>query len=119
MAAVQGYLELHKGLRGALVLAAFLVASFALYLVVAIWFIGAPGTTRNFSADFMLPSFCLLLAVICDLAIARTLYKPSHRTFALTLALASGAIIVGAILVSLAVWRSHWFEMFRWIFQPS
>ena len=119
MAAVQAYLELHKGLRGALVLVAFLVASFALYIMVAIWFIGAPGTTRNFSADFLLPSFCVLLAIICDLGIAQALHQPGRRTFGSTLSFASGAIIVGAVLVSLAVWRSHWFEMFRWIFQPS
>ena len=116
---VQAYLELHKRLRSAFVLAAFLVASFALYLVVAIWFIGAPGTIRNFSADFVLPLSCLLFAIICDLGIASALHQPTLRTFWSTLTLASGAIIVGAILVSLAVWRSHWFEMFRWIFQPS
>jgi hypothetical protein len=116
MGTIHGYLELHRGLRSILVLAAFLLASSALYLVVAIWLVGVPGTTPNFSADFMLPSSCLLLALTCDFVIASLLHQPGQRAFWISLAIASGAIIVGATFVSVAIWRAHWFELVKEIF---
>ena len=119
MGPILGYLELHKGLRGTLLFAGFLVASVALYVVVALWPVGIPGASPNFFWDSVLPLSCVLLALICDFAIARILHELMRRSFWSTLTLVSGAIVVGATLVSVAIWRGNWFELVKEIFHSS
>jgi len=69
MGPIHEYLELHKGLRGTLLFTGFLVASVALYVVVALWIVGIPGASPSFFWDSVLPSSFLLVTLICGLGV--------------------------------------------------
>ena len=113
MGATHNYLGQHKRLRGAFLFLVFFVASIALYVVVALWLVGIPGASPNFFWDSVLPLSCVLLVSICDFIIARILHQMRPGAFWSTLTLVSVAIVVGATLVSVAIWRGNWFELVK------
>lgn len=110
----QSYLELHKGFRNALLVSSFLISSVALYLGMAIHFL-------VFKADengLLLMSLSVL-ALVLDIVIAWILSRSWRRSFGQIFVLVSAATIVGAILVSMSVWREHWIELVRELFRSA
>jgi len=102
MAEIGNYLESHKKLRIALLATGFVVASVSLYMaVVAVLFI---------QYSYLMITVLLVVALGCDIGIAWLLQRHTRRSFWLTIAFTSSAVVLGAILVSMGVWRGHWAE---------
>jgi hypothetical protein len=118
MGAIHNYLGLHKELRATLVFAGFAVASFAVYAAISLGYIGVEPRP-NILWDRVLPPSFLLLALLSDLGIVWILHQPRRRGLWSTFVLVSAAIIVGAILASVAIWREHWIEMVGELFRST
>lgn len=102
IAAVGNYLESHRNLRTALLVMCLIVASVSLYMaVVASLFMEDPG--------WMIP-VSLFFAFCFDVGTAFLLRPLTRRSIWLNLIFASIAVVGGAIIVSMAVWRGHWID---------
>jgi ABC-type molybdate transport system permease subunit len=102
MAEIGNYLESHRKLRIAFSATGFVVASVSLYMAV---------TALLFMGDGYLMIAVLLLVVLgFDVGIAWLLQRHTRRSFWLTIAFTSGAVVLGAIFVSMGVWHGHWAE---------
>ena len=109
------YLELHRGLRAALLSVCFLIASFTLYFEIAMYVLnlGSPGIHYTLSDRLLVIVPILLFAVVLNAAVAWILHKPDRRNFWAMFALGLGVIIVGAILASIIIWREHWIDFVK------
>lgn len=101
------YLESHKKLWTALAMTGLLAASFSSFMGAA--------------ACFFLPDRRLIvpfgsLALILDLGIGWTIHKRTGRSFRVAILISSAAVVVGAALISVAIWRGNWLELVREIF---
>jgi hypothetical protein len=119
MGAFHTYLDLHNGLRGTILFAGLFVGSIALYMVAAFWLVGIPGARPNFFLDWVLPSCFLFVTLTSGFGMGWILYRPGARGLWATFSLVLGAILIGTILVSVAIWRGHWMELVREIFRST
>lgn len=107
------YFAQHNRLRVILLSVGFVVASFALYITLALGYIGVPGALPNVLWDRIIPALSMIAVLAIDVCIAWTLFPNSNRGLGTRLLQTSAVIIGGAILTSLAVMRGHWFEMMK------
>jgi hypothetical protein len=107
------YLAQHNRLRVILLSVGFVVASFALYVALALGYIGIPGAGPDVLWDRIIPALSLIAVLTIDVCIAWMLFPNSNRGFGTRLLQTSAMIIAGAILTSLAVMREHWLEMMK------
>jgi hypothetical protein len=112
MRPIHSYLELHKGLRTLLLWFCIAAASLVLFLGIAIHFFVFKGDEHG----LVLLSLCLL-ALALDTLITWILSASLRRTYGQVFIAVSGAILVGATLVSVAVWRTHWLALVKELFQ--
>ena len=112
-----GYLAQHNRLRVILLSVGFVVASFALYVALALGYVGVPGALPDVLWDRIIPALFLVAVLAIDVFLAWTLFPSSSRGFATRLLQTSAVIIGGAILTSLAVMREHWLEMMKELFR--
>ena len=115
MAGNQSYLELHKGLRVILLLACFVFASVALFMGAAYNFV-VPGGRPYDISDFMMPFSAVLASFLLSLGMAKMVHQPARRGLWPTVVVIFGAVMLGAVVASIAVWRQHWFELVKEIF---
>jgi hypothetical protein len=87
----------------------FLIASISLYVGVAAQLF-VPKLTH---ADRLVPPFAILLAFLLDMAVTLGLSRSGKRRLIWNLLLVSAAVILGAILTSVAVMRGSWWEMVK------
>jgi len=112
MSAIRSYLEMHKGPRAVLLCVCFGIASVVLFMGAAYNFV-VPGGRPSDGWDVLLPVSLLLIAVLLCFAMAWSLSQPRRRSFWVTFALVGGGIVVGAALVSIALWRGNWLELVK------
>jgi hypothetical protein len=114
MGAIFNGLELHKRWRTLILSLCFAIASVALYFGITVHFF-------IFKADEngLVLLLLLLFALILDVLITRILASSSRRTFGQVFIVVSAAILVGAIVVSFAIWRTHWLELVRELFHST
>jgi hypothetical protein len=112
MGPIHSYLELHKGLRTLLLCFCLGIASVVLFLGIAIHFFVFKGDEHG----LVLLSLCVL-TLILDILITSILSASLRRTYGRVFIAVSGAILVGATLVSVVIWRTHWFELVKELFQ--
>jgi hypothetical protein len=67
--------------------------------------------------DVLLPLSFLLITLISSIGITWMFYQPGRRGLWRTFVLVSVAIMVGAVLTSVAIWRQHWIELVREMFR--
>jgi hypothetical protein len=111
MGPIYAYLELHKGLRTLVLSLCLGIASVVLFLGIAIHFFVFKGDEHG----LVLLSLSLL-ALVLDILITRILVLFLQRTYGQVFVAVSGAILVGATIVSVVVWRTHWFELVKELF---
>jgi hypothetical protein len=107
--------ELTEGLRRFFLGASFVVASFLLYLGVAMWLL-TPGGYHESLLEQAIPALFILFAGILICGIAWLLRRaesvePKLRSRRLTLPLTLGIVLMGSVLISLAVFREHWLQV--------
>jgi len=102
------YLEAHEGLRTSASAFLFVLASIALFSGFSIHFLLFKADEH--STLFLL---CMLISFLLDLIITWILIMSSDRTFGRTFLVVTCLIPVGALLVSIVVWRSHWWQLIR------
>lgn len=112
MSAIQSYLEMHKGPRAILLCLCFGIASVAFFMGAAYNFV-VPGGRPSDRWDVLLPSSFLLIAVLLSFAATWMLKRPPRRSFWVTFAFVAAGIVVGAVLVSVAIWRGNWLELIK------
>ncbi len=111
MRSIHSYLELHRGLRTLLLWFCLGTASITLFLGIAIHFFVFKGDEQG----LVLLSLCLL-ALVLDTLVTWILSTSLRRNYGVVFIAVSAAILVGALLLSVVVWRGHWAEMTREIF---
>jgi hypothetical protein len=112
MGTAQSYLELHRGLKFALLCTCFAIASVSLFLGVGMYLF-LPGGVHYGLFDRIFPFSFLLLAVIIDIGIARVMYPQRQRSFLSLFGVVLAATVVGAIIVSMVIVREHWVELVK------
>jgi hypothetical protein len=108
-------MELPEWLRRFLVGVFFIAASFFLYLGFAIWLL-TPGGYHESAVEQLMPLVFILVSLLLVWGIARMLRKPDSGSvkgqdrsrFPVIL----GATLLGAVLISLIIWRQHWVALF-------
>jgi hypothetical protein len=109
MTELRNYLESHRNVRIALVGMGFLVASLSLFMGLALNFL-VQGADRVLVISFV------VVALALDLAIGWTLRLHTRRRLWTSIFLSSVGILAGTVLASMAIWRTHWFELVKEIF---
>lgn len=109
MTEARNYPESHRNLWIVLLGAAFLVASVALFMGMAMPFLVQ-------GADSLLIVSSLIVALALDFGIGWSLHLHTRRRLWISISLSSTGVLVGAVLTSMAVWRWHWVELVKEIF---
>lgn len=115
MGTIHNYLEMHKGPRAVLLCVCFGIASVALFMGAAYNFV-VPGGRPSDRWDVLLPFSFLLIAILLCFAMAWMLNHAQRRGFWVRFAFVAGGTLVGAALVSVAIWRRNWLELVKEIF---
>jgi len=102
-------LESHKNLRITLMCASFVVAAFSLFMGAAIYLFIQYG-------DNLLIACFLVLALFLDIGIGWMLHLHTRQSLRVTMLLSSTGIMMGAIVVSILVWRAHWVQLIKELF---
>jgi hypothetical protein len=93
----------------------FVVASILLYFAVAIPLV-TPGGYHESLADWLFPPSLIVLSLVLCWGIVRLRRGPtpiaSARPKALSFARVVGITFLGAVLISLLIWRQHWLAVF-------
>ena len=110
-------MELPDGLRRFLLGIFFIAASFLLYLGIAMWLL-TPGGYQQSVVEQLTPPAFILVSLLLGWGIARMLRRPESGTVKrqdrsrLRFPLVLGAMLLGAVLISLMIWRQHWVALF-------
>ena len=108
-------MQLPNTIRRSLIGGFFVVASTLLYFGVSIPLI-TPGGYHETLADRLVPPSLIVLSLVLCGGIVRLRRGPapvvSARPKALSFALVVGITFLGAVLISLLIWRQHWLAVF-------
>jgi hypothetical protein len=99
--------------RRVLPLAGILLASFALYLGIAAGLIGVPGALPSVFWDRTFPVLSLCGAAAIATWVALSWRRSAGQSLGSALLYVAGAVVAGAVLISLAVMRQHWLEVMK------
>ncbi|GEM_PF-5450496 len=106
--------KFNSALRTLVLCLCFGIASVALFLGIAIHFF----VFKRDEHGLILLSLSFL-ALLLDIGITWILRSFVQRTFAQVFIAVSGAILIGVVLVSVAIWRGHWIELVSGIFRST
>ena len=98
--------------RVALLCLSLIAASYLLYMGTAFLWVLPGGTPYTFGERLM-PTLLISIALILDFNATYLLRQGSQRPFPLLLLFNLAVTVLGAILLSIVIWRGHWFEMIR------
>ncbi len=101
-----------KWLRASLLVTSFGAASYVLFTGLAMFLVVPGGAEYTLSAR-LAPALYVLIALIFDLDIAYILQGARHTRFITAFLLSLVITAVGAVLLSLLMFRSHWWELVK------
>jgi len=107
-------MELAHTIRRSLIGIFFVFASILLYFGVAIPLI-TPGGYRESLADWLFPPGLVVLSLIlcgCIVRLLRGSTPTRPQANAISFAVVVGIAFLGAVLISLLIWRQHWLAIF-------
>lgn len=112
----------HRGPHPVSLMVYFLTASLLLYLGIGIGLLSPTTPDESRLARLTPPLFFISVAALLVLRTAWILRRPESpqsrgRGLKLTIPLSLAVVIVGCLLISLAIFREHWVELFweRWL----
>ena len=99
----------------------FSIASFLLYIGVAICFVSPGGYHESVLAQISRLALFIVPALLLTFRIAWIMRRPESpqskgRGLRLTIPMSLGIVVLGSILISVVIFRGHWIEIFwsRW-----
>lgn len=110
-------MESHEGPYPLSLLIYFPTASFLLYIGIAICFVPPGGYHESALAQISRLALFILPALLLTFRIAWIMRRPESpqskgRGLRLTIPVSIGIVVLGSILISIALFREHWVEIF-------